>query len=119
MNGEELFFEYQRESRNLEELRENYERRKRKCEEKRERIKERNVRGRAQIEDLINTWGDCPDSYALLSNFEESVEEQEQVQRQKEEELQKEERQIRMKMEHCDLWYEEERRKLEEETEWE
>lgn len=119
MSEEELFFEYQRESRNLEELREDYERRKRKCEEKRERIQERNIRGRAQIEELVNTWGDCRDSNALLSDFEESIEEQEQVQRQKEEELQKEGRRIRMKIEQCDLWYEEERRKLEEETEWE
>ena len=119
MNGEDLFFEYQGKSRDLEELREDHERRKRKCEARRERIQERNIRNRAQMEELVTTWGNCPDSNALLSDFEESVEEQEWIQRQKEEELQKEGRQIRMKMEDCDQWYEEERRKLEEETEWE
>lgn len=119
MNEEDLFFEFQGKSRHLEELREDYERKKRKYEARRERIKERNIRNRAQIEELVNTWGNCQDSNALLSDFEESVEEQEREQRQKEEELQKEGHQIRKKMDDCDLWYEEERRELEEEAEWE
>lgn len=119
VNEEDLFFKYQERSRILEELREDFERRKRKCEEKRERIQQRNIRERARMEELANTWGDCQDSYALLASFEESVEEQEQIQRKREEELQKEGHQIRIEMEHCDLWYEEERHKLAVGTEWE
>lgn len=115
MDEEELFYIYRSKLGRLEEKREAYERRKRQFEQYQEEVHSELVQERAEVEKLLNMWGDCHDSNVILTTFEESVDEEYQDIHNREEEMIEEHRQNQAEVASCESWYEEELKKVQEE----
>lgn len=116
MNEEELYEKYQSDIRRIEEEREDFIRKERTFEEEREEMLHRCKEDREDLEILLNSWGECQDTGLLLTEFEESFEAEYREYEKREEVLKEEYRTIQAKMSHCEMWFDEERRKLQEEN---